>query len=93
MRNRILFMSLKYIFTSLEDYSRGTEGTAVPTSYVHSVHDFCRDSVKLMQASLTLTAPNYVLSDHDFLHDSAKLMQAFLALAAPKIQMRYARSK
>ena len=76
-----------------------TEGKAVPTSYVHSGHDFCRDSVKLIQASLTLTAPKiqssnaakllvqgHVHSVHDFLHDSAKLIQASLTLTAPKIQ-------
>ena len=39
-------------------------------SILAMIHDFCRDSVKLIQASLTLTAPNYVLLGHDFCRDS-----------------------
>ena len=68
------------LLKGVKGYSRGTEGKAVPTSYVHSGHDFCRDSVKLIQASLTLTAPKipgsnaakllvqgHVHSGHDYL--------------------------
>ena len=47
-------------------------GRAAEPGYVHSGHDFRRDSAKLMQASLALAAPNYVLSGHDFRRDSAK---------------------
>ena len=56
-------------------------GRAAEPGYVHSGHDFRRErlrvgewsegiSVKLIQASLTLTAPNYVLLGHDFCRDS-----------------------
>jgi len=55
----------------MKDVARNAAEPLVP-GYVHSGHDFRRDSAKLMQASLALAAPNYVLSGHDFRRDSAK---------------------